>query len=526
MLEVIERLERKEISRRELLIAAGLLAGSAACGFSGTGSPERLATTLRYGEGGAFTSFNPWLGATTENTVANQVFSRLVRKSANGEAMADLAESWKIAADGKSIQLKLRAGLKWHDGKALVADDFVKMYGYLSDPALKSDPGVQKILGLFTPVTSVTAPDPSMVVMEFSSAVPYILDLLSFWYAVRFDDPTDAAFVKHLPIGSGPYRMTKFEQGQRVTFEAFANYHAKGEPAVKTWVFNIFASGSNVIDDLQSKQVDGVVFANYADANAIKNNQAFYTSQARIAVWLVMVNCAKPPFDNVAVRQALAYSVNRSQMAAAGSFGLEKPVSTPFYAPSATGYLPELVADTFNLGKATSLLDGAGVKNLKISYPYPTTQPAAQTFGEIWQADLAKIGVKLDIQAVDQARWLNHGAGKDPSTDVVVWFTNRCLLDGAVFWSTQLNYRGGSGSLSRLGYHNPKLESLVAQGGAEIDPVKRKQIYQQLNRIVVSDAYNISLLTFSKSWAWSSKVTGQEVDLTGDLRLAQAKVKA
>lgn len=514
---------RVGITRRQLLVSGGLLFGAAACGFPSGNSAPRLGSTIRYGEGGAFKTFNPWAQVVTEESVANQIFSRLVYKASDGKAIGDLAESWKLAADGKSIQLKLRSGVKWHDGKSLSADDFVRMYGYLKDPALKSDPGVQKMIGLFGPVTAVTAPDPTTLVMEFSLAVPYILDILSYWYAVRLEDPSDTGFVKSPPIGTGPYRMTKFVQGQSASFEAYPDYHVKGQPLTKNFVFNIFASGSNLVSDLQAGQVNGVLLANYADANAIKNNKSYYTSQARTSLYLLMLNVAKPPFDNVAVRQALSYSVNRTQMAAAGSFGLEQPVSTPFYTPAATGYIANLVPDTFDLKKAKSLLDGAGVKNLKIAYPFPTSLPNTQTYGEIWQADLAKIGVTLDLQTVDPARWLDLGAGKDPKVDVVVWSTARCLLDGAVFWSTQTNYRGGSGNLSRFGYRSPTLENLVARGSTEVDPGQRKQIYQQLNRIVVNDAYNISLTTSSEIWAWSSKLSGQSADLIGNLSVAAAK---
>lgn len=535
-MSAIERHLGQGLTRRTLLVSGGLALGglvvSCSAGVGDPVKPEVFASTLRYAEGGSFASFNPWLGATNQNTSANQVFSRLVYRSSSGEVIADLAESWKIAADGRSIQLVLRPGLKWHDGRAVVADDFVKMFGYLTDAALKPDPGVQKMIGLFAPVTAVKAPDARTVVMEFSTAVPYILDLLSFWYAVRFDDTSDPTFIKNrpatgpYPIGTGPYMMTKFVQGQSATFDAFPDYHVKGEPKTKTFVFNILASGSNIISDLRANQVDGVVFTNYADANALKGDAAYYTKPARIGLWLLMVNCAKPPFDNVSVRQALSHSLNRTQMAAAATFGVEEPVISPFFTAAATGHIPDQPRDSFDLAKAKSLLDAAGVKNLKITFPYPSSQPAAQAYGEIWQADLAKIGVQLVIQNVDQARWLNHGAGRDPETDVVIWFTNRVLLDGAVFWTTQLNYRGGAGSLSRLGYKNPTLESLVAQGSAEIDPAKRKQIYQELNRIVVNDAYNISLVTFSKNWAWSSKVAGTAGDLTGDLQLAKAVVKA
>lgn len=516
------------LSRRRLLGSAAVLAGSAvfgtaACSTAGSGSSSS-GSSFNYGEAGAFSTFNPWAQSLNEQSVANQVFSRLVYKTADGKAVGDLAESWQLATDGKSLQLKLRDGIQWHDGSKLTANDFVAMYSYLTDAALTSDPGVQKIKELFAPVSGVKAPDPATVVLEFSAPVPYVLDMLDYWYAVRFTDPKDTNFLKKLPVGTGPFTMTEFVSGQSAAFAANPKYHNAGEPATKSFRFTIFASGANVVSNLQSGQVDGVLVSNAADVKPLQDKADFYITNARLGVWLVEVNCTKPPFDKVEVRQALSYSMNREQFAKVGNFGLEQPATSPFFDAAATGYDQALVhAQSFDLDKARSLLDAAGVKNLTINYPSPTSHPNIQSYGEIWQADLAKIGVKLAIQTVDTARWIDLGSGKDRTVDLVPWQVSRCLQDGAVFFSANAGYRGGAGELSRFGYKNKTLEGLVAQGAAETDAAKRKLIYQQLNKIVVDDAYCISTVTFSETWAWSSKLKGQSADLAGNLMLAGAK---
>lgn len=516
------------ITRRHLLASAAALAGAAAvagvAGCGGTSSSGGSRSAIGYGEAGDFSTFNPWAETLNETSVANQVFSRLVYKTAKGQPVGDLAQSWKLASDGKSLQLNLRSGLQWQDGKKLTADDFVTMYGYLTDPALKTDPGVQKIKELFAPVTSVKAPDPTTVVMEFSAPVPYVLDILDYWYAVRFDDPKDTNFLTKLPVGTGPFKMTKFVRGQSASFASYPKYHVSGEPKLDNFTFDIYSSGSNVVSNLQSNQVDGVLVSNPADVKPIKGNSSYYLDSVRLGIWLIEVNVSKAPFDNPAVRQALSYSMNRNQFAKVGNFGLELPVTSPFYTPAATGYVPSLVhAQAFDLNKARSLLDQAGVKNLSINYPTPSTYPNLQTYGEVWQSDLKKIGVTLNIQTVDNAHWLDLGSGTVPGVDLVPWQVNRCLQDGAVFFSANSGYRGAD---QRFGYKNPQLEQLVKQGAASTDPAQRKHIYQQLNKIVVDQATNISLVTYSDTRAWSSKVQGQRNDLVGHLMLAGATVES
>ncbi len=523
MSQLNDRPENGTLSRRRFLVFSAGLAALAACSppQSGTGSAVAL---LQYGEAGAFSTFNPWAQVLNQLSTANQVFSRLVYKTGDGEPVADLAESWEVAADGRSIQLTLRSGVVWHDGKDLVADDFVQMFDYLSDAALESDPGVQKVKELFTPVNAVTAPDPLTVDMKFSAPVPYILDLLNYWYAVRFDDPKDVSFVRHLPMGTGPLRMTDFVQSQNASFEAFDDYYVDGQPKIEAWRFSIFAEGSNLVPNLTSGQVQGILVNNYADVDSLLNDSAYRVEAVRLGVWPLMVNVSKPPFDDVAVRQALAHSMNRQAFAEAAHFGLEDPVASPFFTDAATGYVAELVdAYPFDLDMARSLLDDAGVDTLTMTYPAPSSFPNLGVYGQIWQQDLAEIGVTLEVQTVSPGRWSELGAGEDSDADVVPWQVGRCLQDGAVFFAANSGYRGAD---QRFGYTNATLEDLVARGRTEIDPAVRAGIYQQLNQIVVDECTNISMCTYSSTFAWSSTVTGPEYDLAGNLGLADAEVEA
>ncbi|MGI8697300.1 MAG: ABC transporter substrate-binding protein [Mycobacteriales bacterium] len=522
-----------DLSRRQFFVSAGALATvgavAGACG-GGTDAAKGAtgSTTLRYGESGSFTTLNPWEQAYGARSLANQIFSRLVYLDQHGKPVADLAKSWALGKDGKTVTLKLRSGVKWQDGANVMASDFVRMYRYLSDPALKSSIGVQKVKESFGPVTAVRAPDPTTVVMEFSSATPYYLDILDYWYLLRYDNPRDTEFLKAPPIGTGPFKLTNVVPEQGASLKAFSGYYVQHEPQLKAIDIKMFGGGSNVVSNLRSGLVDGVSVSDYAQVGKLDGVPSFYVTKQPIGIWLMQVNVSKKPFDNPSVRQALSYSLDREQIAKVAFEGLEKPVSTPFYAPTSTGYAENLVhAQSFNLAKAKSLIDGAGVKGLQITYPTPTSIPSVQTIGEIWQSDLAKIGITLKIKPVTQALWLELGSATTgaTTTDVVPWNSGRSLQDSAGFWATQLNFRGGARTpLTRFGYHNPRLETLVSQGAVEANVNTRKRIYQQLNQILVQDAYEISFATFSRLRGWSSKVAGQGSDLPGNLQLAGAHV--
>lgn len=512
------------LTRRKMLLLSATALGAATM-LPGLRAMAQEGGSLQYGESGALTTFNPWAQQLNQLSTANQLFSRLVYKDGAGQPVGDLAESWVLAEDGLTLELKLRSGVVWHDGKPMVADDFVAMYGYMSDPAYEAEPGVQKIKELFEPVSAVTAPDPQTVLITFASPVPFAFDIINYFYAVRFDDPADTSFVRSLPVGTGPFKMTEFVHGQSASFAANPDYYVEGLPTLADFRFNIFAQGANLVPTLTSGQVGGILINNHSEVEALKSDPDYRIEQVPLGVWLLMVNVSKAPFDKVEVRQALSYSMNRKAFSEVVHFGVEKPVTSPFFAEAATGYVPELVeAHDFDLAKAKSLLDSAGVTNLVINYPAPTAFPNLGTYGEIWQADLASIGVTLNIQKVDTGRWHDFGSGAIPDADVVPWQVGRALQDGAVFFGANSGYRGGEDH--RFGYKNEELERLVAEGRVETDPAKRKEIYQQLNRIVVNECNNISFVTFSETFAWSQKVTGPTYDLAGNLILASTTVAA
>jgi peptide/nickel transport system substrate-binding protein len=526
------RMSSVNLSRRQLLMSSGAMVGAvalsglaAACSSSGSaaksGSAAAASDTLHYAEAGAFTSLNPWDRGPVSEDIFNQVFSRLVYLDISGNTVADLAQSWKLADDYTSIELTLRPGLTWHDGTKVSSADFVRMFGYLTEPALKTYVGVEIMQGLFGPVSGVKAPDDATVLMEFSQPVPYVMTLLSYWYLVNIDDPSDPNFLAHIPVGTGPYKITNFNEQTGATLAAFDKYYA-GKPALGGIQFDTFSSGTSLVSDLTSGLVQGVLASNYAELKSVSKGSGFYQTRATQGVWDLMVNCAKAPYNNVAVRQALSYSLDRKQIAGAAFFGEEKPVCTPFFSPTCTGYVEDLVnAQPYDLAKAKSLLDSANVHDLTITFPYPTSYPSLETLAEIWQADLATLGVTLKIQPIGAAEW-GDTLLASPQTDVLIWNNGRCLLDGAIFWSTQINFVSGQ-SLA-VGYTDPSMAGLIAAGAKETDAAKRKTIYQQLNQSVVDSAHCISIVTYSDVWVWSSNVRGPSCDLVSNLQLGKVSL--
>lgn len=440
----------------------------------------------------------------------NLVFNRLVSLDSNGKPRAELAESWQLAPDAMSLTLKLRQNVKWHDGKDFTANDVVNTFAIIRDPDLvKSTLGVKKMNGLAAGIGDVKATDQYTVQMTFPKPQPAITEVLDYWYILRMDDKSDPNFLKKLPVGTGPFVAADWTPGQRATFKKNPNYWSPGLPRLDTFDFQRISSHPTIVQNLKAKALDAAPLsqADYASFKSDPNFQVFLV-EGPGGITDLNVNVKKPPFDNIKVRQAFSYAINRAEIVKTAYFGIGQPTSTPFYSPTSIAYVEDLVNYyAFDLDKAKSLLDSAGVKNLSFPATSNVSNPQDKVMLQIIQADLAKIGVTMSVSEVESAQLLDSNA--KATFTVNAWGNGRCRRDPATFMNTQSNFTGRD---STYAPPDPALNQLISAGATETDPDKRKQIYQQANTILVQQTlYSVPVCTspsisamynYVKEWQW------------------------
>jgi ABC-type transport system substrate-binding protein len=408
-----------------------------------------------------------------------------------------------------------------------MAQDFVDMFGYLTDPDLVKDSSVLKVKSIMGPVKAVSAPNPSTVQLSFAAPVPYITDILDYWFLIRIDDKTDPQFVKKLPSGTGPFKMAEWVPQQYARFTRSTDYWNKDLPALDEFVFKRLSQAETLLPNLKSGALDGVLLTSLSDVAPLQSDKSYSVDVNENAgsIFNMQVNTAKPPLDKKEVRQALSYSLNRVEMVKSAFFGVSKPITTTFYSPASLGYREDLVmAHPFDLDKARKLLDGAGVHNLDLSYVVTPAWPQMKLWGLIWQQDLAKIDVNLKISEVENAKFYDIGAAADfQGNDLQAWLNGRTTRDPAIFWSTQGNYRANN--QNPRGFVNEDLEKMVAAGAVETDVEKRRSIYQQLNQLAIDQSHIIPVATNPRIFAYKNTVQGVKVDLNGNLFLDSATAK-
>jgi peptide/nickel transport system substrate-binding protein len=481
----------------------------------------KMGGTLTWAELGDFNSWNAWTMSGTNDIIHNMVYSRLLWKDASGEIHPDLATSWEIADDGLSMTLHLRDDVKWHDGKAFTANDYVEMFGYTKDDVLSKVSGVQKINGLLKSIDSVTAEDDYTLVLTFPQPVPFIYDILDYWYAILIPDKEDGDLTKSLAVGTGPFKMTEWKPKEYVRLEKFADYYNKDVPYLDEIVIRRLDQAETLVPNLLSGAVDGIgkVPASYVDTIKEDPNFDVMINEGSGNIVNVIVNTNLAPLDKKEVRQALSYALDRQLIADEVYYGISEPITSPFYSPASIAYREDLVqAHEFNLDKAKQLLDEAGVGDITLTYVTGTGFPEWKIYAQIWQADLAKIGITLKIDEYENAKFYEIAQSGDlGGYNLAGWGTGRTKRDPAIFFQTQQQYGAGekSGIVNPYGWYNAEYEDCVTKGRTELDATKRAEYYQRANEILVDELPMIQVVTNPYVAGLSKDVQGLYADLLG-----------
>lgn len=501
---------------------------SASSSSAASGSPT-AGGTLNYAETGEFNHFSPWQMAAVNMGMYNQVFSRLTWKDDEGVVHGDVAESWEMADDGLSFTIKMHENVVWHDGAPCTSQDIVNMYGYTQDADLEAESSVGKTRNLMATVADVVAVDDYTVRFDFTEPTPYITEILDYFWLIRIDDKGDPAFMNTLPVGTGPFKMVEWQANQYTRYVRHEEYHVENLPYIDEWVFTRLERSETLVPNLESETMDGIFAPPPSDVARLQADDRYWVkiSNAAGSIFNMNINHSLEPFDKKEVRQALSLSMDREQMIASAFFGVSTPISTPFWSPTSLAYREDLVmAHPFDLDKAASMLEEAGVSDLTFDINVTSRWPQMRLFSLIWQADLAKIGVTLNVQEVELARFYEIGGAADLlGFGVHPWLNGRTSRDPAIFLATQTNYRG-SAEQNKFGWINEELEEIVATALVETDEETRRALYQRANEILVDEVPVINIATDPRIWVWANKVQGPHIDLVGNLTLDTAWIAA
>lgn len=341
---------------------------------------------------------------------STQLFASPLRFDDQWKPQPYLAESWKLAEDGKSLTLNLRRNAVFHDGKPITSADVA-----FSIMAIKANHPFQTMLG---PVEKVDTPDPYTAIIRMSAPHPAILLAMSpalapilpkHIYGDGADLKTHARNSADV-VGSGPFKLTEFRAGQRIVMERFDKFFLPGRPYLDKLVFNIVPDSSSLLLSLERGDVQMVPYLQASiDLKRLSTNpQITLTGKGFEGIgsinWLA-INTDRKPLDDVRVRKAIAHAIDKNFITKALMGGFASVADGPIVAASPFASA-DLVRYPLDLKKSAALLDEAGLKpasngeRFKITIDYlPGTDEQQKNVAEYVRAQLKKVGIAVDVRA-------------------------------------------------------------------------------------------------------------------------------
>jgi peptide/nickel transport system substrate-binding protein len=429
-------------------------------------------------------------------TINDQVFNGLVKYDKDIKLVGDLAERWVVTNKGKTITFYLRKGVKWHDGVEFTAADCLFTYKKFIDPKVatpysSSYMDVKRAEVVNKYVFRVTYKEPFSPALESWAAGIIPRHLLE-----GKDINTDG-FNRH-PIGTGPYKFKEWVSGQKIVLEAYDEYF-EGRPKIDQFIYRIIPDSSTMFEELLSGGVDmmglnPLQYLRLSETRRIKQNYVKFRYPANAFTYMGY-NLLNPLFEDVKVRQALSYAIDRQGIIDGILLGLGKPCTGPFSYVS-WAYNPNAKSYAYDPDRARSMLAQAGwqigrgggilEKNGKpFRFTIMTNQGNTERIrtAEIIQQNLKAVGIAVNIRVMEWQAFLEQIDKRSFDAIILGWSMGR---DPDIYdiWHSSKTKKG---EYNFIGYKNPVVDRLLVEGRRTFDLEKRKKIYYQIHAILAEE---------------------------------------
>jgi peptide/nickel transport system substrate-binding protein len=416
------------------------------------------------------------VAAGTKEVMFN-VFEGLVKPTSDGDLIPAVAENYTISDDQTTYTFALREGVKFHNGDTVTAED-VKYS--IQRVAAAEDTGVVQVEALSI-IQSIDTPDNQTVVIQLSEPSNEFLTYLTCAVIPADYDQQDTA-----PVGTGPFKFVSRTAQDNLVLERFDDYW--GTPAYLSKVtYKIIENADSILMSLQSGAVD--LFAHLSSTQVAQLGDDFNIGEGTMnLVQALYLNNGVAPFDDVRVRQALCYAIDRQQILDLAFDGYGSPIGSSMY-PAFGKYFDDSLTDyyTQDIEKAKELLAEAGYPDgftMTITVP-SNYQPHVDT-AQVLVEQLKEIGVTAEIQPVEWASWLSdvYSGRQYQSTVVGVdasTMTARALLER--FVSTAGN--------NFINYSSETYDELFQQVLATSDDELQTDLYKHMEAELTANAANV-----------------------------------
>lgn len=444
-----------------------------------------------------------YASSTIDRTLVAWIFGGLVRFAPGttdpAQIEADLAESWEASDDNLVWTFHLREGVEWQHGYGEVtADDVVFSLEKARDPdrsAFASD---------YSAIETIEAVDPYTVRITLNQQIPSVLGLLAnyaggFIISEKAYEERGEAFSRN-PVGFGPFQLDSVEAGVAAHFTAHEDYF-RGKPQLEKVTYRFLNSASARDLAFVAGEVDAIT--GLADQNWLRRMQAMDGVTVDVfdpaELTIVHINRNIPPFDDIRVRQALAYATDASRIAQYRGPEFTR-VAESVVPSNNLGYTADNGLMKFDPDKARELLAEAGYPDGLTVKMLSSQLPSYESSNQVMQAQLEEVGINLELEPVEHATW--HQLIREDLSPLVSYGAARFPV-ADVYLTQFFHSKSGIGTETAVTNfsHCDVADEQIEAARVETDPDKQIALWEEAQRLIIADVCGIPTTETAGVWA-------------------------
>ena len=446
------------------------------------------------------------------------------------------ASEFNVAPDGRTVTFKLRDGLKWSDGQPITVEDYV--FGF--EQASKEENNFVGLADLER-IESVTTPDPRTIVVRLKETLARDLAIGAansvgavprhVWQGKSWLDPVANPEILKPTVVSGPFLLRDWNTAEGATFERNPNWF-RGQANIERIVFRPGQQPTVAYELLRSNQAQwapAVPPSQYTEAKQNPNLTMYEWNAANGLYRLVEFNLNRPALKDKRVREALSRALNRQDLIQIAENNLGQPQYTFLNSNNPKWYNPDVEKYEFDLNRAKALLQEAGLRldgsrllgadgqQVRLQVLFPVSSNPRQKIATYMQQQYRQLGIEVEVRGLDPNAYFEEVQKMNYDVSLGSWGGGSIDPD----LSSKEQYIS-KGQQNRTGFSNPRIDQLFEQGSVEQDEAKRKQIYNEIQKVVNDELPSLFLYSALTFTPMSKRVSGVQTTRLDSLNVNDA----
>jgi ABC-type transport system substrate-binding protein len=455
--------------------------------------------TLRLRLAGSPTTLDPaFIVDVSGGRIAAKLFNGVVRLDEEGELVPDIATDWQVSSDGRTYTFRLRPGVRFHNGREVTARDVAFSFERLLSRTVDSPRGwiLEHVSGAkdfaegkVNSAAGIAATDQHTLTVTLDSPFapfPYLLTMPNAVVVPEEEVQKWGADFGFHPAGTGPFRLAHWEQDVRLDLEANPEYF-DGVPRVKRIEYEIIPEDLTAVVEFENANLDVLEIPAAEVTHYVRSERwgPLVVSSMGLNTYYLGFNCQKEPFDDVRVRQAVSYAIDKGKIAAMVLEGRVEPATGPI--PPGVVKVPPLTDGyEYDVKAATTLLNDAGLGNGFRTQLMLNTGREELSVCEAIQSFLHDVGIKVELVPLEWSAFKNAVASGEAPMFYLSWWADYPEAENFLFPTFHSSNRGAAGN--RAWFASDEVDRAIEEARSILDDTVRANKYREIEKMIVDQA--------------------------------------